>query len=193
MTKDGYETYKLYLALQRHFSTNYDFFKYNGKVNASTEAYSKRNDMFSFEKLTKIVLKEDLIDFFVAHFLENPKMWIRNMSKSTMDQHQAKIKNFSTKFREDLEYLSTYHLPDLIKVENDIPLIHKLALDGSITIETVIAMDNFYPFIDKHAKECKVPFVFPDYIMKLIKYKPFFASNLTEFHKDIMKDVLLNK
>lgn len=193
MTKAGFEAYKLYLALQRHFSTNYDFFKYNGKVNVSTEAYSKRNDMFSFEKLSKIVLPEDLTDFFVAHFLENPKCWIRNMSKPKMEQYQAKIKNFSPKFREDLEYLVNFSLPDLIKVENDIPKIHKLALEDKISIETVIAMDKFYPFIDKHQKECNVPLLWPDYIQKLIKYRPFFSITLTEFHKDIMKDVLLNK
>lgn len=191
MTKAGYEAYKLYLALQRHFSTNYDFFKYHGKVNVSTDAYSKRNDMFSFEKLTKIVLKEDLQDFFVAHFLENPKCWIRNMSKAKMEQHRAKVKNFSTKFREDLEYLSTYHLPDLIKVENDIPQIHKLVIDGTINIETLIAMDHFYPFIDKHAEKVKVSFVWPDYLQKLVKYRPFFTITLTELHKDIMKEALL--
>ena len=193
MTKAGYEAYKLYLALQRHFSTNYDFFKYNGKVNTSTEAYSKRNDMFSFEKLAKIVVKDELIDFFVCHFLENPKCWIRNMSKGNLEQYRAKITNFPTQFREDLQTISNYDLPELMKCENDIPEIHKLAINGKISIETLIAIDKFFPFIDKHQENCKVPFVFPDHITKLIKYRPFFIASVTNFHKDIMKDVLLNK
>ena len=193
MTKDGYEAYKLYLALQRHFSTNYDFFKYHGKVNASTEAYSKRPDMYSFEKLTKIVLKEDLEDFFIAHFLENPKCWIKSMSKSTLDRYQAQIKNFSTTFRDDLEKISQFSLPGLMTVENDIPQIHKLVISNSITIETVIAIDKFYPFIDRHNEQVKISFVWPDYIDKIVNYRPFFVKHVTEFHKDIMKDVLLNK
>ena len=102
MTKDGYEVYIMYLALQRHFSTNYDYFQYNGKVKASKDAYSARNDIFSFEKLTKIIRKEDREDFFVAHFLENPKEWIRNMSKPKMEEFRAKFRMFPIKFKEDL-------------------------------------------------------------------------------------------
>mgnify|MGYP001323202090 CR=1 FL=1 len=69
MTRDGYECYKLYLALQRHFSTTYDFFTYNGKVNASVESYSKRPDVFKFEKLSKILTADQRLDFFVSHFI----------------------------------------------------------------------------------------------------------------------------
>jgi len=193
MTKQGYECYKLYLALQRHFSTNYDFFKYNGKVNASVTAYEKRNDAFSFEKLSKIVLEEDLLDFYVAHFVQNPKCWIRNMSKSTFEQYKAKIKNFPSTFREELEYISQFPLPSLMKVGNDIPEIHKFAINGKISLETLIAIDKFYPFIDKHAQEVKISFVFPEHISLLQNYRPFFVQKVTNFHKDIMKDVLLNK
>ena len=31
-TKDAYEVYCYFLALKQHFTSNYDFFKYNGKV-----------------------------------------------------------------------------------------------------------------------------------------------------------------
>ena len=109
MTRKGFEAYKLYLALQRHFSTTYDFHKYNGKVNASTAAYEKRNDMYSFEKLTKIVNEDELLDFFVCHFLENPKCWIRNMNKQNYEKYKAKLKNFPTTFREELQYLSQHN------------------------------------------------------------------------------------
>ena len=193
MTKAGYNAYKLYLALQRHFSTEYDFFKYNGKVNTSVEAYYKRPDAFSFEKLSNIVLEDEMIDFFVCHFVENPKMWIRNMSKSNLEVYRAKIKNFPTKFREDLQYISQFSLPDLMKCENDIPEIHKMVISNKISLETVIAMNKFYPFIEKHKEKCSVPFVWPDYVQKLTKYQPFFESKITDFHKDIMKDVFLNK
>lgn len=191
MTREGYETYKLYLALQRHFSTNYDFFMYNGKVNASTEAYMKRNDAYAFEKLSKIVLEEDLIDFFVCHFLKNPKEWIRNMNKPNMEKYKAEIKNFPSKFREDLELISSYSLPGLMKVENDIPEIHKMAIAGKISLETLIAIDKFYPFLEKHKAECSITFAWPEHIDKCLNYKPFFIQKVTDFHKDIMREVLL--
>ena len=191
MTRQGFEAYKLYLALQRHFSTNYDFFKYNGKVNASVEAYEKRNDLYSFEKLTKIVQPDDLLDFYVCHFLENPKCWIRSMNKPRYENYKATIKNFPTKFREDLQYLSQHNPADLMAT-NDIPLIHKLCMEKKVSMETLIAMDKFFPFIDRHDEEVKVPFAWPDHIAMLKNYRPFFVKHVTEIHKDVMKEELLN-
>lgn len=191
MTRDGYECYKMYLAIQRHFSTSYDFFKYNGKVNASTEAYSNRNDMFAFEKLSRIILEDERIDFFVCHFLENPKCWIRSMSKQNYEKYKSKLKQFPLKFKDDLEYISQYNPAELMAVNGDIPLIHKLCINKKIDLETLIAMDKFFGFIDKHATEVQVPFVFPDHIEKLKNYRPFFSSKVTDIHKDIMKNVLM--
>lgn len=193
MTKQGFEVYRLYLAMQRHFSTDYDFFKYNGKVRVTTDSYSKRNDLFSFEKLSRLIPEEDYIDFFVAHFLENPKCWIRDMSKAKMEVYKAKIKNFPKVFGEDLEYLGQYNPPELVRVENDIPLIHKLAINGKVSIETVIAMDHFFPFIDNHAEKVNVSIMWPDHIMKLQKYRPFFVKHVGELQKDTMRSVFLNK
>ena len=136
MTRQGYEAYKLYLAMQRHFSTNYDFEKYNGKVNVSVEAYQKRNDMFSFEKLIKIMPGEDLTDFFLCHFIDNPKCWIRNMNKMHYDGYKSKLKNFSSMFKEDMYLLKQYNPSDLISVVSDIPTIHQLAISKKINIET---------------------------------------------------------
>lgn len=191
MTRQGYEAYKLYLALQRHFSTNYDFHKYNGKVNASKAAYEKRNDMFSFEKLTKIVPQDELMDFFICHFLDNPKCWIRSMNKQNYEKYKAKLKNFPTTFAEELEYLSQYNPAELMAVNNDIPLIHKLCMEKKVSMETLIAMDKFFGFIDNHEAEVKIPFAWPDHIAALKNYRPFFAKRVTDIHKDVMKNALL--
>ena len=191
MTRQGHEAYKLYLALQRHFSTSYDFHKYNGKVNASVDAYQKRNDMYSFEKLTKIVQRDELLNFFISHFLDNPKCWIRNMNKSHYEKYKAFLKNFPNKFKEDLQYISQYNPADLMAT-NDIPLIHKLCMENKVSMETLIAMDKFFPFIDRHDEEVKVPFAWPDHIAMLKNYRPFFVEHVTEIHKDVMKKELLD-
>ena len=192
MTRDGYECYKLYLALQRHFSTTYDFFTYNGKVNASVESYSKRPDVFKFEKLSKILPADQRLDFFVSHFITDSKMWIGNMSKQHYDNYKAKIKNFPKSFKEDLEYISQHNPKELMDIR-DIPLIHKMCINKKVSAETLITMDKFFPFIDKHKAEVKVSIVFPDHITMLLKYRPFFEKNVTDIHKDIMKSVLIGK
>lgn len=195
MTKDGYEVYKMYLALQRHFSTNYDFFKYNGKVNVSVDAYQKRNDIFAFEKLTKIIPKEDRIDFFVAHFLDNPKEWIKNMSKDGLERYRSVFKNLPNKFKEDLEYIKMVGPSKMLAVSSDIPMIHKKVFEGDIAIETLILIDMNFPFIDKHAEQVTVPFVWPDHVKKLNKYKPFVLQKIgTDGYKytEQMRNILLN-
>ena len=191
MTREGYECYKMYLALQRHFSTSYDFHKYNGKVNASTESYQKRNDMFSFEKLSRVVLPEDRLDFFICHFLDNPKCWIRSMSKSNYEIYKAKMKNFPNKFKEDLEYISTYNPSELMEVKNEIPLIHKLFINKKIDVESIIAIDKFFPFTDRHDENVKLPIVWPDHIDMLKNYRPFFQPKVSDIQKDVMKSILL--
>lgn len=183
MTKEGFECYKLYLAMQRHFSTSYDFFTYNGKVKGSTESYQKRNDMFTFEKLSKIVAKEDLIDFFLVHFLENPKEWIRSMSKSNLEKYQSMVRQIPQTFREDLRRIKMEGLSKVMKTDNGIPTIHKLAIAKDISIETLIIIDWMVPFIDRHAEEVAVPFVFPEHIKKLQKYRPFLKIKLEDNYK----------
>lgn len=194
MTKAGYETYLLYLALQKHFSSKYDFFQYNGKVKASTEAYQRRSDIFSFEKLPKIIPKEDHIDFFVAHFLDNPKEWIKNMSKEKWEQRKAIYKNLPNKFREDLEYIKMIGPSDVLQTGSDIPKIHRLVMDGTISLETAILIDTIFPYLDKHIEQVNVPFVWPEYHMKFKKYQPFLKNkvgNTINTLTDIARDVLL--
>lgn len=179
MTKDGYDVYIMYLALQRHFSTTYDYFQYNGKVKASSDSYSNRSDIFSFEKVTKIIKKEDREDFFVAHFLDNPKEWIRNMSKAKLDEYRARYKNFPTKFEEDLHFIKLNGPYSMLEHTKDaIPGIHKYCINNTLSIETICILDQIFPYLDKHHDNVQVPFVWPDYISKVYNYKPFVQKKL---------------
>jgi hypothetical protein len=62
-TKDAFAMYIYYLALKKHFTSNYDFFKYNGKVTASIDAFENRNDKYHFYKLSK---RSDGKEFILA-------------------------------------------------------------------------------------------------------------------------------
>lgn len=195
MTKDGYEVYIMYLALQRHFSTSYDYFQYNGKVKASVEAYSSRSDVYSFEKVTKIIKKEDREDFFVAHFLDNPKEWIKNMSRSKFEEYMSVYKQFPIRFKQDMEFIKMNNPSSLVWSDtNQIPLIHRYVLDQTLSMESVVMLDVLFPFIDNHEETIKVPFVWPDYINKIKKYRPFVQKKLNDSLiniKDVARSVLI--
>jgi hypothetical protein len=152
--------------------------------------YENRNDAFSFEKLSKIIVPEERIDFFVSHFIEKPKMWIREMTKNHYENYKASIRLFPETFENDMQLIASYNPRELMEVKNDIPQIHKLYLDKKISVETIITMNHFYSFIDKHQQQVKVPFVWPEYISMVQNYRPFFEKRINDIHKDIMKTAL---
>ena len=50
---EAYDAYKIYHALKLHFTSNYDYTKYNGKANASVDSFLKRNDRPFFGKVAR--------------------------------------------------------------------------------------------------------------------------------------------
>ena len=50
MRMPAYNCYCLYLAMKNHFTQEeYDFFKYNGKINAIKESFLSRKDRYQFQ------------------------------------------------------------------------------------------------------------------------------------------------
>ena len=43
-----FEAYKTYSALKLHFTTDYNYFQYNGSVRLKQESFEKRNDKVFF-------------------------------------------------------------------------------------------------------------------------------------------------
>tara|TARA_R110002153_G_scaffold29711_2_gene91072 strand:- start:1442 stop:2053 length:612 start_codon:yes stop_codon:yes gene_type:complete len=189
LSDTGYYTYINYLALQRHFTSDYDYFKYQGKVNASKTAYNNRTDHYSFEKLSKILPQKELENFFVSHFISKPNCWIKDMSKDNYEKYKSHLKKFPQKFKQDVEMMSVEYTPfKLIEVKSDtsIPLIHELVIKKIINIETLILMDNFFPFVDNHFKSISIPIMWPDHIKKVKNYLPFVKKILNiPYYNDI--------
>ena len=80
----GFDVYKTYLALKRHFnSARYNYFNYSFKnrgVSARYTTYQNRNDRWFFENLAKDYKKHDEIEgFLVSNFIYNPSMWVGEM------------------------------------------------------------------------------------------------------------------
>ena len=76
---DGINAYKTYLAIKQHFTSNYDYQKYNGKVRATEESFLKRRDRFFFKKLEKKYNKQELEMYFVSNFINSTSKWIGNL------------------------------------------------------------------------------------------------------------------
>lgn len=68
MMYGGFDVFKTYLAVKNHFTTDYDYNKYGGRVTAKLESFTKRPDRYFFHKLSKRYNQRDILDYFVANF-----------------------------------------------------------------------------------------------------------------------------
>ena len=157
-------------------------------------AYENRNDRFSFEKLNRILPAETHKDFFIAHFIDNSKEWVRNMSKLKYEQYIELYNTLPTKFKTDMELIKSIGPSEVMNTNGTMPKIYQLAMNEEISIESVIILNEFFAFLDQHEEHYKNSFVLPDYIFKLKKYQPFVLERLKtklDLYKDIARQVLL--
>ena len=84
-------------------------------------------------------------------------------------------------------------MPALTKADMAEMLFEELGLNKRESKEIVEMFFGEISTALESNEQVKISFVWPDYIDKIVNYRPFFVKHVTEFHKDIMKDVLLNK
>jgi len=199
---NSYETYKLYLAIKLHFTTeDYDFFKHNAKVNSSMNSFLKRNDRFFFHKLATKYNEEQMLEFFVSNFFENSKTWIGDLIRADGETIYTKWKKFSESFtynfRMDCNRIagiindSNGKFDDVFDVSNgQHPRLLRLLLSKQISIQTIIILDKILSFIKNWDKKIDETVVWPELSKKIHKLKPFVNYNLTKC-KFIMKEVFV--
>jgi len=196
------ECYKTYQALKLHFGTDrYDFFKYNGKTNCSLDSFEKRNDKYFFHRLCKIYDDEQIVQFFVANFVNSTSSWIGDMvsekGREVYSKHRKIQESLKYSFREDASKIKQYMemnrktFDDLFIVEDDqYPIILKMALQSEILLETFIILNKILGFVGRWT-EISDTVIWPIYKRKALKYSAFFANmNISEY-KDILRSLFV--
>ena len=206
----GFDVYKTYLALKRHFNSDrYNYFNYSFKnrgVSARYTTYKNRNDVFFFESLaTDLKKHEEIEGFLVANFVYNSSMWVGEMygedSKKIHNDWKKKIESLSYRFKEDVEYLR-----DLIDTFNNKklglelgfnriftvergqhPVLLEQLLGKHVSIESVIIMDKILNFTNTWNKRIMDRIIWPDFYLKMSKYQYFLKIDDLEKFRKIMK------
>jgi len=187
-TKDAFELYVYYLALKRHFNTDYDFFKYNGKVNASSLAFENRKDKFFFYKLAK---RSDAKDYILANMVRNPSLWIGDLG----DEKTEKIYSDWKKVQQSLMYVLQQDInnldedfdTNLLSKDGQHPKILRAYQSKQIHPETLIMINevtNVFRYWDKKLVD---KIIWPDIKRQCIKYRPFLT-----FDADKVKTTIVN-
>ena len=184
------ECYKLYNSLKLHFTQpNYDFFKYQGKTQASFDSFNRRRDRFHFAKLARSKYPQETI---IANFVsDSPPKWIGDLIS---EQAQSVCLEYM-KRQQSLEYIvendiKNIPLPfvDSFKVKGgQHPIVLKMYLQKQISIETLVVLDNAIKFFDVWDNKIQDPIIWPNVKLKCQKYKPF----LPRYDKKKIKEKIL--
>jgi hypothetical protein len=191
---EGFDAYKTYLALKRHFTSDYDYFKYNGKVRAGVESFLKRNDKFFFRKLAKKYDEKELVDFFVSNFIVSDN-WIGNLISQESEDNYVRFKkrreSLSYHFDTELRWLVDHcrdhdlELNKLLLVENNNhPLLLKFLLQKKISIDTIIIMDSVLNFLHHWGKNLD-DIVWEEKKRLIIKYNKFLTYDPFVYRKKL--------
>ncbi len=196
---EGFNAYKLYLAVKNHFTTNYDFFKYNGKVNAKEDSFLKRRDKFFFAKLQRKYNNDQLRDLFVSNFADGEDFWIGNVltqkAESVYKDWKARQMKMSYIFEQDLKFLYDYYkdknldFNSLFVMENGHPILLQCILRNDIYVETMIIIDRVLNYSRRWNKVLDDP-VWTEFKKRMDKYSPFVLFE-AEKGKKILRKVFV--
>jgi len=194
----GFDVYKMYLAMKQHFSNpRFDFFQYNGQINAKEETYQQRNDFWFFETIARKYKKTEIQDLLLASFIlakDSQKVWIGDVRSAGKDRWLAFQKLQQSLYytvEQDtdtvVECMESQGLTfnDLFENVGGSPPILRLYIKRQINLETLIIYDMILGFMKKWDNQLIDP-LWENISFKIKKYKPFLSINTTKY-KELMK------
>lgn len=192
-TKDAFALYQYYVALKQHFTTSYDFFKYNGKVRLNASSFETRKDKFFFYKLTKHDSPKEKI---LANLVNDPKVWIGDIADSEKcdtiyTDWVARQQRLRYAFKTDLSELDDDFDSEFRVVNGQHPHVLKVYLMKRISLETLVILDDLLSCFKYWDKKVSDNIVYPNINNSVSKYRPFVHKEGFDIEK--YKEILLDK
>tara|TARA_Y100000361_G_C11150970_1_gene341043 strand:+ start:1537 stop:2130 length:594 start_codon:yes stop_codon:yes gene_type:complete len=185
-SREGFDAYLLYLGIKLHFHTeSYDFFKYNGKVDATLQAYMKRKDKFHFAKLSR-KYKDELRDFFVANLVDKD-YWVGDLLENEAHKRYTEWKKRQQKlnyqFRQDVNHLlKKKGIKEVISPQNgQYPHLLKEYMGKRISVETLVMILEITNVTDRWNDQIQDTLIYPELMNKITKYKGFMSYDIKQY------------
>lgn len=191
----GYDACCLYRAIKLHFNTEYDYFKYSGKIKYTPSQFQTNKHRFTYEKLAKKFSDDDLKNFYIANFINNENVWIHELLQQDANdvfiQFVKRKQSLSYMFENDLMNIFDTHDPKRLFKSNskEFPVLLTKLLQNEICIETVIIMNRFLKFIHNWDETIKDDIVWPHVRRVLLKYEPFIEYDKIKFKETLKKRI----
>jgi hypothetical protein len=202
---NGFEVYKIYLAIKLHFTSknqSYDYHKHAGRTKAKLETFTKRRDRYFFHKLSRAYSDTDIVNYFISNFVSNTNLWIGDVIGRTGDETyklwSKKIEALHYYYEQDIDYMlnkitDKLGFDDLFTSKNgQHPPILKFVLSKKINFETFAVLDDILKFSKRLNKDINEKVLWPKLCDRRIRYKPFLSYNITKYKmtlKNKIKDM----
>ena len=177
-----FEAYEKYVALKLHFTSEYDYFRYNGKTSVTLKSFNERKDRFHFKRLSKKYDDPTIIDYFIANIVNN-NQWVGNMDMTTYSQWSSRIQSIEYLFSNDVEKLLT-NVTDFDIIFNcdkgNHPKLLKAYLGKKICLETLVIFEKLLHYRKQFDREITETFIWPNTSRLIEKYEPFVEADVSK-------------
>ena len=192
----GYEAFSLYTSLKLHFnSDSYDYFKYNGKVNTSIDAFENRKDKWHFYKLSRRFDNEEQgRDFIVANLVHDPNVWVGNLlveeSNIQYRKRQKVIQSLTYTFTNEIESLMNHSNPNdlFMSHEGEYPDLLIKLLHEEVSLETICILNQVLGFLPSWDRKIGDTIHYPNISKRIKKYTPFIPFEPTKYKLILKKE-----
>ena len=200
---NAFKAFRYYIALKLHFSKDkFDVFKNRGNLNGSLQAFQSRNDRGIFERLARRYdTDQELIQFLVANFAYGNENMIYGMddAEENYTRWRKRKESMTFLFNSDLSAIQLEAEKNnldqagvLYFYNNNYPLVLKMLLGKSISIETVHILDSLTGIVDtwKNAPEAIILEQDIRVIKKLYGFVKFDREKMSNIYKEFTQSLM---
>lgn len=187
----AFEAYVMFLALKQHFTSDYDYQKYRGKVRADPSKFEVKKDKYLFQKLAK---RADPEMYIVANLIDRDVTWggdlFGELAERAYTDWLKRKESLSYIFKQDIGKLNDDFNSNFVVEEGQHPYLLKLYKRKLICIETLIILDDILGFMKHWNKQINDSVIWPTIYRKCLKYRPFLEYTKGKY-RTILKEKFL--
>lgn len=200
---EPYRAYKVHVAIKEHFWGKYDMikwpyafkdkFKYGTAINIPYKIFeSKQGLPGMFEMVCDQYKEPEFVALSVANAVDGDKkcgMPYGISSQQIFKEWISRRDKIGYTFGQDLDTIDNAD-QILMSTDNDHPIAIRLLLGRHITVESVVILNLFQPFIDDYSSDI----IIGDTCMLIKRYTPFLINGIVNTKKLHLKhETLINK
>lgn len=187
--EESFKYYVMFLAMKKHFGSQYDYHKYHGKIRASFDKFRTSSHAYFFEKLSH---KDDPEKLILSNLIVKPDVWIREILDDEGELRYIEWRRYmdslSRNFKSDLEKMDDNYQANFAVHNGQHPHIMKLYMQKQISLETFTILSHLSNIFSYWDKEIVDKIISRDIINLSKNYKPFL-----EINEKKLKDLVRNR